>query len=272
MLGAIIGDLAGSVYEYDEFTDKNINLKRRLSIFDKEKLIDNNSFYSDDTILTIAILNAILNNVSYEENLKKYGLKYYNKKPNTKVSHFKYMFSPGFIKWCQGKKTNNSIGNGALMRISPVGYLFDNKAKVLEETEKATVPSHNTKLALESSKIVTSIIFEIRNGKSKEQLKEMFDLNQNYDLELLQKNNTFDSTCNVLAKCLFILFQSNSFEDAIRKAISIGGDTDTVAAITGSMAEALYGIDDNLQELALAKLPLEFQEDLIRGYQKIKRL
>ena len=270
MLGAIIGDLVGSVYEYDEFVNKEINLSKRLSILTKEKLIDENSFYSDDTILTIAVLNAILNNIPYEENLKKYCLKYYRQIPNTKANHFKYMFSPGFIKWCQGKTDGCSIGNGALMRLSPVGYLFNNEKDVLEESIKATKPSHNSALALEASKIMTKIIFKARQGVSKEILKQQFC--PEFTLEDLQKTNTFDSTCLVLDKCLYILFCSNSFEEAIRNAVSIGGDTDTVAAITGSMAEALYGIDDNIKDIAFAKLPKSFQQDLTKGYQKIKNI
>ncbi len=270
MLGAIIGDLVGSVYEYDEFVNKEINLSKRLSILTKEKLIDENSFYSDDTILTIAVLNAILNNIPYEENLKKYCLKYYRQIPNTKANHFKYMFSPGFIKWCQGKTDGCSIGNGALMRLSPVGYLFNNEKDVLEESIKATKPSHNSALALEASKIMTKIIFKARQGVSKEILKQQFC--PEFTLEDLQKTNTFDSTCLVLDKCLYILFSSNSFEEAIRNAVSIGGDTDTVAAITGSMAEALYGIDDNIKDIAFAKLPKSFQQDLTKGYQKIKNI
>ena len=185
-------------------------------------------------------------------------------------NNFKYMFSPGFIKWCQGKTDGCSIGNGALMRLSPVGYLFNNEKDVLEESIKATKPSHNSALALEASKIMTKIIFKARQGVSKEILKQQFC--PEFTLEDLQKTNTFDSTCLVLDKCLYILFSSNSFEEAIRNAVSIGGDTDTVAAITGSMAEALYGIDDNIKDIAFAKLPKSFQQDLTKGYQKIKNI
>ena len=103
MLGAVIGDLAGSIYEYDEFKSKEKNIDKRMEILNKDNLIEKNSFYSDDTILTIAVLDAILEGKDYETVLREYGLKYYQDVPNTKANHFKYMFSPEFIKWCRGK-------------------------------------------------------------------------------------------------------------------------------------------------------------------------
>ena len=99
MLGAIIGDLAGSLYEYDEFKSEKKNLDRRLEVLSKDNLIEKDSFYSDDTILTIAVLDAILNGKDYEGYLKRYGLKYYNNEPNTSANHFNYCCFRCNIKW-----------------------------------------------------------------------------------------------------------------------------------------------------------------------------
>lgn len=275
MLGAIIGDLAGSVDEYQEFKDslnKTINLKRRLERLHKEELIDDNSFYSDDTILTIAILDAILNNQSYEAKIKEYGLKYKDKIPNN-IDYFKYMFSPGFIKWCESSEVGTSIGNGSAMRISSVGYLFNDEETILKEAEKTTIPSHNSKEAVTAASSVALSIYLARKGLNKEKIKEIistkFNYSLDYDLDILRKEYLFDGTYKVVPLCIYLSLSSNSFEESIRKAISIGGDTDTIACITGSISEALFGIPDKYIDKVYSKLPDEFVKLLKIGYKRI---
>ena len=271
MLGAIIGDLAGSVYEYDEFKSGKKNLDRRLDVLSKDNLIEKDSFYSDDTILTIAVLDAILNGKDYEGYLKKYGLKYYKNEPDTMANHFKYMFSPDFIKWCKGESEGNSMGNGALMRVSPVGYLFNDLETINMETEKATIPSHDSALAIVSAEALNNLIYLGRKGYKKDVVKVKF-YPISLSLDKIRLTNKFDGSCLVFDKCLAAFFESNSFEDAVRKAVSLGGDTDTIGAITGSIAEAYYGVPDDLKEQALAKLPDDFVLKLNEGYQKVKKL
>lgn len=268
MLGAIIGDLAGSVYEYPE-VKTGIDLERRKEILTKDNIIDSNSFYSDDTILTLAILNSILNDISYEENLKKYGLKYYKQVPKD-IPYFEYLFSPGFVKWCKGAD-GKSYGNGALMRISPVAYLFNTKEEILAEAEKATIPSHNTKETLEAVRKMVLVIYYARRGLTLTEIKKIIPY-EKYDIDYLRENYLFDGTYNVINPCLSILFDSVDFEDAIRKIISIGGDTDTNACIVGAMAEAIFGIPNDLKNQALEKLPYDFQRDLEEGYQKVRKI
>lgn len=275
MLGAIIGDLAGSKDEYIEFRDslvKTINLKRRLERLHKEELIDDDSFYSDDTILTIAILDAIVNNESYERKLKEYGLKYKNKTPKN-IDYFNYMFSLGFIKWCQGNKQGNSIGNGSAMRISAVGYLFDDEEKILKEARLATIPSHNSKEAIDAASAVALSICWARKKLLKEEIKGIitsrFNYNLDYDLDELRKTYLFDGTYKSIPLCIYIALSSNSFEESIRRAISLGGDTDTIACITGSISEALFGIPDKYINEIYDKLPDEFVKILKLGYMKI---
>ncbi len=270
MLGAIIGDLAGSIYEYDEFKNGK-NVDRRREVLSKDNLIEEDSFYSDDTILTIAVLDAILNGKKYEDYLRKYGLKYYQEQPKTKANHFKYMFSPDFIKWCKGNEEGNSMGSGALMRVSPVGYLFDDMETVIKESEKATIPSHNSVLAVVTAQTLNDLIYFGRKGYSKDEVMNKF-YPIHGSLDKIRINNSFDSTCLVFDKCLTAFFDSNSFEDAVRKAVSLGGDTDTIGAITGSIAEAYYGVPDDLKDQALSKLPDDFVLKLNEGYQKVKKL
>ena len=245
MYGAIIGDLAGSIYEYDQ-------LKEIKSIY-MGNIIEENSFYSDDTILTIAILDAILNDKNYNKYLREYVNKYKDYKPNFN-SYFKSAFSPNLIKWSNIDKIGNSHGNGAMMRISPIGYMFDNERDVIENAKLATIPSHNSDIAIRCATTIALIIFYLRKGFSKE---EIFN-KMNIDVKYIPFSK-FNITCEeTIDNCLYTFYNSNSFEDAIKSTLLMGGDTDTNCAIVGSMAEALYGIDENLISKANEKLPDEF--------------
>jgi ADP-ribosylglycohydrolase len=256
MLGAIIGDLAGSIYEFDQVKKhKNIEIKN---------IIEENSFYSDDTILTIAIVDAILNKKDYSNTLKEYAIKYGNKIPNG-IEYFKTMFSPGFMAWAYKKEQGSSFGNGAMMRISPVGYLFNTEDEVIKHSYLATSPSHNTKEAIDSATTIALIIFYSRKVLSKEEIINKLNL------EIKKPTLTkFNYTCSdTIDVCLYSLFNSNSFEESIRTAISFGGDTDTNACIVGSMAESMFGINEVLKQKALSKLPKEFIDIINKAYTKI---
>jgi len=262
MWGAIIGDLAGSIHEYEQVR----KIKR---IICDQKLIVDNSFYSDDTILTIAILEAILNNKDYEFYLKKYGNKFKNYKPSI-TPYFKHPFSPGYVNWLEENKIGNSTGNGAMMRISPVAYLFNTEKDVLENVYKATVPSHNSDEAIRCASIVAKVIYYARSGIDK---KEILNRIKTDIVVSLKPFDKFNTTCyHTISNCLYCLFYSDSFTDAIRNVVSLGGDTDTNACIVGSMAEALYGVDNELIVSAKEKLPQDFIDILDKGYKKIKKL
>ena len=171
MWGAIIGDIAGSIYEYEQMKKiKNINCK---------EIIPANGFFSDDTILTISIADAIINNKDYEETLKMYGKRYEDYKPNHKP-YFETIFSPGFMKWVNEEKEGSSIGNGAMMRISPIGYMFQSEQEVIKNAKLATVPSHNSEEAIKSSKIVALIIYYARMGMPKDEIIKKLNLEIKY--------------------------------------------------------------------------------------------
>ena len=245
MYGAIIGDLAGSIYEYDQ-------LKKVHPVYMKE-LIPSNSFYSDDTILTIAVCDAIKSHRKYEDVLKEYILKYSSYHPNFSP-YFQSPFSPSLMKWARGEKDGKSCGNGAMMRISPVGYLFDCEEKVLEESRLATIPSHNTKEAVDAASIIAFMIFYLRKGYSKEEVFEKLSLNPT-----CIPFSKFNITCSeTLNNCLSIFLHSNSFEETIYNMLLMGGDTDTNCCIVGSLAEACYGVDEALKRKVEEKIPKEF--------------
>lgn len=270
MLGAIIGDIIGSYYEVLEVEEKkknkqNRSYEERIKILDRKiPLFTEECSVTDDSILTCAIYDAIKNNNDYEKYLREYGLKEKN------LGNDKYgrsRFGKGFIEWLENKKEGNSYGNGAAMRISPVGFCFDNIEEVKKQARLATIPSHNHEEAITSAEAVAVSIFLLRQGMTKEDVTKYVQANYyglDYTLENLQKNYTFTSKASEsVPQALYIFSIANDFEDSIRKAISIGGDTDTIAAIVGSLSEAYYGIPENLKQQAKSYLK-DYMYDLLK--------
>ena len=252
MLGAIIGDVAGSYIEILEIKERKDGNKRdyieRVKILDKNiSLFDDNSSVTDDSILTTAIADAILNNSSYDEKLREYGVR----EMNLGVDKYgRSRFGRGFRDFINNIGNNDSFGNGCAMRIGPVGYLFDSIDKIKEESYKATIPSHNNPDSIKCAEAVAISIYLIRMGMSKENLKKYIEENYfslDFDLEDLRHNYKFSSKAiESVPQAIYCFLESNGFEDAIRKSLSIGGDSDTIACICGSIAESYYGIDDEL--------------------------
>ena len=279
MLGAIIGDVAGSYYEVLEIEERKNNKKNR-TYEERTKILDENiplftdkCSATDDSILTCAIYDAIENgSKNYEKYLKEYGLREVNLGMDI---YGRSRFGSGFVDWLNNKKEGNSFGNGSAMRISPVGFLFDTLEEVKEESKKATIPSHNHEDSIKASEAVAVSIFLLRKGMSKEEVIKYIKDNYyslDYDLETLQRAYTFSSKAsNSVPQALYIFSVSNDFEDSIRKAISIGGDTDTIAAIVGSLSESYYGIPENLKQEVKPYLR-DYMYDLLkdRYYQKDK--
>ena len=279
MLGAIIGDVAGSYYEVLEIEERKNNKKNR-TYEERTKILDeniplftDNCSATDDSILTCAIYDAIENgSKNYEKYLKEYGLREVNLGMDI---YGRSRFGSGFVDWLTNKKEGNSFGNGSAMRISPVGFLFDTLEEVKEESKKATIPSHNHEDAIKASEAVAVSIFLLRKGMSKEDVVKYIKDNYyslDHDLETLQRTYTFSSKAsNSVPQALYIFSVSNDFEDSIRKAISIGGDTDTIAAIVGSLSESYYGIPENLKQEVKPYLR-DYMYDLLkdRYYKKEK--
>ena len=245
MLGAIYGDKAGSIYEFNQ-------MKKIEGIY-PEELITEESFYSDDTIETIAVIDAIINKKDYEETLRKYILDNENYKPNT-PEYFETSFSPNTIKWAKGIGASDSRGNGAMMRISPVGYLFDTEEEIIKNAKLVTIPSHNSREAIECATIIALMIFNFRKGLSKDEVYEKLKLKREYT-----PFKKFNMKCaETIDNCLYAIYNSTSFEDAIRKSLSMGGDTDTNACIVGSVAEAMYGLNEKQKNDAKSNLPKKY--------------
>jgi len=224
MIGAIAGDIIGSVYE-------GHNIKRT-----DFPLFDAGCRFTDDTVLTVAVADAILNHSDYGEKLREY---------------FKLFpgrgYGGGFRRWAAHRDSRPyySKGNGSAMRVSPVGFAFDGMEKVLEEAKKSAEVSHNHPEGIKGAQAVASTVFLAKTGSSKTEIKRYVERSFGYDLneplDAIRQYYRFDVTCpGSVPQAIRAFLESNDYEDAIRKAISIGGDSDTIACITGGIAEAYY--------------------------------
>jgi len=241
MIGAIIGDIVGSVYEWDNIKTKAFKL------FKKE------CFFTDDSILTIAVADAIEKGGTKEDfiqSIKTFGRKY----PNAG-------YGSNFRKWLLSSqvKPYNSYGNGSAMRVSPIAFAYDS-LKVVEEKAKISAEiTHNHPEGIKGAQATAASIFLARNNYTKKAIKEYIEKTYGYDLNKtlddIRPDYTFDVSCQgTVPEAIIAFLESKDFEDAIRNAISLGGDSDTLAAITGSIAEGAYGIPDAIKEKALSYL------------------
>ena len=224
MLGAIIGDVLGSTFEFYPMKTK------------KFELLDNKSHFTDDTVMTVAVADSIMNEVPYVESLQSWGRKY----PRAGYGGW-------FRKWIHldDPEPYNSFGNGSAMRCSSVGWLFYDEESVLEEAKKSAEITHNHPEGIKGAQSVALGILMGRKGRSKKEIKEkiesLFDYDLSQKLEQIKQDYTFDSTCQgSVPQAIIAFLESTDFEDAIRNSISLGGDADTQACITGSLAEAYY--------------------------------
>lgn len=225
MIGAIAGDIIGSVYEWN-----NIKVKYF-------PLFTSRCFFTDDSVLTIALADSILTDKPYRENLKQF----YQWYPNCG-------YGGNFHRWAASSKSEpyNSWGNGAAMRISPVGFAYNDLETVLQKAKEFTEVTHNHPEGIKGGQATAAAIFLARSGHSKMDIKDFIESHFNYDLSLhtdeIRPSYQFDVSCQgTVPQAIRSFLDSDSFEDAIRIAVSLGGDTDTLTCITGGIAQAFYG-------------------------------
>lgn len=225
MLGAIAGDIIGSAYEW-HYT-KSLDFE----------LFTPQSTPTDDTVMTIAVADCILHGKDYAVTFKEYGQRY---------PHAGY--GGMFLKWLGSNSLApyNSFGNGSAMRVSPVGFAFSNLDTVLLEAEKSAAVTHNHPEGIKGAQAIGASIFLARSGQSKEQIREYVEGTFGYDLhqtiDEIRPWYRFDETCQgSVPQAIIAFLESNDYEDAVRKAVSLGGDSDTLACMTGGIAQAYYG-------------------------------
>ncbi|MDO5557745.1 MAG: ADP-ribosylglycohydrolase family protein [Clostridia bacterium] len=284
MYGAIIGDVAGSYLEILEVRAKKNGTKRiyqeRVKILDEStKLFDENCFYTDDSILTVAVADAALHGRNYKEKIIEYAKREMQKQnPNPEGNFgFKDKFGAGFQEWVKTGVGGNSYGNGCAMRISAIGNLFDDSDDVIKQARLATVCSHNHPESIICSQAVALSVYFLRNGFTKWEieryLKQRFDFDFSYySLEKLRHNNIFSSRAMItVPQAIFCFLESHDFVSCIRNALSIGGDTDTIACISGGLAEVYYGIPKNLIKEVDTYIPEYFKPIINEFYQKYQK-
>jgi ADP-ribosylglycohydrolase len=224
MIGAIAGDIIGSVYE-------SAGLKTtEFAIFTAH------STFTDDSVLTVAVADCILHGKDYATTFKQYARKY----PYAG-------FGGMFLKWVHSDSLApyNSFGNGSAMRVSPVGFTFDSMEEVLAEAKKSAEVTHNHIEGIKGAQAVASAIFLARQKESKNEIKGFVEKNFGYNLhqtlEEIRPHYYFNETCEgSVPQAIIAFLESENFEDAIRKAISLGGDSDTIACMTGGIAQSYY--------------------------------
>ncbi|MDH5718487.1 MAG: ADP-ribosylglycohydrolase family protein [Spirochaetia bacterium] len=243
MIGAIAGDIIGSIYEFNNIKTKDFPLFLEKSRF------------TDDTVLTVAVADAILNNVSFAQKIKEYVGKY----PNAGYGH-------QFNKWAlsTNEKPYNSWGNGSAMRVSSVGFLFHDLETVLQKAKESAAVTHNHPEGIKGAQAVAACIFLAKEGLRKLEIKSYIETNFNYNLseslDEIRKVYTFDVSCQgSVPQAIISFLESTDYEDAIRNAVSIGGDSDTIACITGGIAQTFYKkIPKVIIEETRKRLPQEF--------------
>jgi ADP-ribosylglycohydrolase len=225
MLGALVGDIVGSVYEWHNIKTKNF------------AFFSENCFFTDDSVLTVALADSLITGEPYVQNLKTY----YRRYPDAG-------YGGRFHQWAQSPNPQpyHSWGNGAAMRISPVGFAFDTLETVLEQAQAFTEITHNHPEGIKGGQATAAAIFLARTGSTKEQIRTHVETRFGYDLsrhtDEIRPTYTFNESCQeTVPQAICAFLDSTDFEDAIRTAISLGGDSDTLACITGGIAQAFYG-------------------------------
>lgn len=225
MLGALAGDIIGSRFEWHNIKTKEFEL------FTAE------SRFTDDTVLTVAQADSLLGGEPFTAKLKGYFRQY----PDAG-------YGGRFFNWAASDSLEPyySFGNGSAMRISPVGWYFDDLTTVLDEARRSAAVTHNHPEGIKGAQAVAAAILLARQGKSKAEIRsfisDLFDYDFGWSLADIRPYYVFDVTCQgSVPQALQAFFESDGFVDAIRNAVSIGGDSDTIACITGGVAEAFYG-------------------------------
>ncbi len=251
MFGALIGDLVGSVYEWSNYKAK-----------DFQPFIHPRAFLTDDSVLTVAVADAFLDGRSLVESFKDWGRRY----PNSD-------WGGRFGRWLFSDQVEpyGSLGNGSAMRVSPVALLTDDLDELLELARRSAVVTHDHPEGIKGAQATAMTIHYAQLKYSAEAIRSLVADFSGYDLDRcvddIRPGYHFDVTCQgSVPEALICALEATSFEDAIRNAISIGGDSDTLAAIAGPVAEARFGIPQDIGALAWAQVPADMRKVIEQLY------
>ena len=251
MIGAIIGDIAGSRFEFNNHRSKDF------------KFFHRKCEYTDDSVMTIAVGLAILD---CQGDYTPLGEKAVSRMREFGQRHYDAGYGEGFYNWLfrANPQPYNSCGNGAAMRISAVGFAARTLEECKEMSRKVTEVTHNHPDGIRGAEATAVAIFMARHGASIPEIRSVFTKEYypiDFTIDEIRPVYEWGALCsNTVPQALEAFFESAGYEDAIRNAISIGGDSDTIAAITGGIAEAYYGVPDDLREEAMRYLTPDLKE------------
>lgn len=243
IIGAIAGDIIGSFYE-----GKNLKAYHF-------PLFTSSSTFTDDTVLTMAVVDAILNKKDFKETIWHYGRNYPNRG-----------YGGIFRLWLKSANPQpyNSFGNGSAMRVSPIGFAFNTLTDVLTVAQQSAEVSHDHPEGIKGAQAIAAAVFLARTGQTKDEIKAFiettFDYNLSFTLDDIRPHYRFDATCQgSVPQAIRAFLESTDYGDAIRLAISIGGDSDTIACMTGGIAAAFYkDIPTSIVKGVVRRLPQAF--------------
>jgi len=261
MLGAIIGDIVGSRFEFNNHRSKDFNF------------FGDGCFVTDDSIMTLAIAKAIMEAAKTKGNLPYYDDEYQSTLSKLTVKYMQEIgrkypncgFGGLFYKWVfsNNPEPYNSFGNGAAMRVSPVGFAAKSESEAEYLAETVTAVTHNHEEGIKGANATVVAICMAKQGALKSEIQERITRDYyrlDFWIDDIRSKYQFNETCQeTVPQAIKCFLESKSFEDAIRTAISLGGDSDTIAAITGAIAEAYYGVPTNIKETALSYLDEELR-------------
>ena len=238
MLGAILGDIVGSPYEFDHNNYKHKDFP----------LLSEKSHFTDDTVMTVAVARGLIVGKGIPERTFE----------ETKSE---------FRRWlhAENPKPYGSFGNGSAMRVSAAGWLFDTLDKTLEMAKVTAEVTHNHPEGIKGAQATVAAIFLARTGHSEPEIKRYVEQTFGYDLsrtcdEIRPTYHHVETCQETVPEAIIAFLESVSFEDALRNVVSLGGDSDTLACITGGIAEAFYGMPQELRDETLKRLPEDIRE------------
>ena len=257
MYGAILGDIIGSPYEFD-MGDKTKDFP----------LFRADSMFTDDSVMTIAVADALLSDARDPERIKTL-LVYSMKRWGRKIPDAGY--GGMFYRWLftDDQEPYGSFGNGSAMRVAAAGWLYDTLEETRKKARLTAEVTHNHPEGIKGAESVAAVIWLARNGKSKQEIREYVIKEFGYDLsrtcdEIRPEYYHVESCQQTVPEAITAFLEGESFEDVIRTAVSLGGDCDTLTCIAGSMAEAFYGVPEELKEECRKRITPEMKEVLDR--------
>ena len=247
IIGAIIGDIVGSRFEFNNYRSTDF------------EFLNDRCFFTDDSVMTIAVADWITNKRQTDRHLALYLREWGQKYPNRGYGGM-------FLRWLLSKELSspyNSFGNGSAMRVSPCGFYAQSLDEALFLAKQSAEVTHNHPEGIKGAQSVAAAIYLAKTGSTKAIIKEYIENNFGYDLsrtcDEIRRVYKFNETCQETCPEAIIAFlESHDYESAIRLGISIGGDSDTIGAITGGIAAAYYGVPDSIIEDVKGFIPFEF--------------